>query len=132
MTKVLMRIIALVAVLSIAWASDALASCRHVTLPEIVGVAVFKHYRHDGGEVVDVLSNHDVVRYYRGLGSKVKVRRLVLGKVRRAGWVPKGILSQQRIPCVVPLPAREQQSVGVQGVPLFDLFQLFLDSFKLL
>jgi hypothetical protein len=123
-------IVATAIVLRVVGASDALASCRNVMLPEIVGVAVFKHYRHDGGEVVDVLSNNDVVRYYRGLGSKAKVRRLVLGKVRQAGWVPKDILSQQRIPCVVPQPVREQQSVGVQGLRLFNLFQLFLDNFK--
>jgi hypothetical protein len=119
------KVIAISVALSVVWASDGWAACRRVILPEIVGVAVFKHYRHDGGEVVDVISNDDVVRYYMTVGSKAKVRKLQFGKVRQAGWVPRNILSQQRLPCVVRQPAGGQQAHS-----LFDLFQLFFDSFK--
>jgi hypothetical protein len=127
----LMRLVTVVAViLQVIWASGAAASCRRVTVPEIVGVAVFKHYRHDGGEVVDVVINNDVVLYYRGLGSKAKVRKLQLAKVRQAGWVPKSVLSQQRVPCV-SRPAPGQPGEIAQGAPfLFDWFQLLFDRFK--
>jgi hypothetical protein len=130
--EMLMRIVAAIAVASnVILVSDAWASCRRVMLPEIIGVAVFKHYRHDGGQVVDVVINNDLVRHYRTVGSKAKVRKLQLGKARGAGWVPRSILSERQVPCVLPRPVREQQGASLQGAPLlFDMFQLLLDSFK--
>lgn len=117
--------IAIAMALSVIVVSDAWASCKGVELPEIMGVAVFKHYRHDGGEVVDVLINNDVVRYYRTLGSKAKIRKLQFGKSRRAGWVPKSVLSKRQVPCVLQRPASEPKAPRP-----FDLFELFFDSLK--
>jgi hypothetical protein len=116
--------IAVAMALSVIVISDARASCKKITLPEIIGVAVFKHYRHDGGEVVDVLINNDVVRHYRTLGSKAKVRKLQIGKSRQAGWVPKSVLSKRQVQCVSQRPASEPK------VRLFELFDLFFDSIK--
>jgi hypothetical protein len=128
----LIRIVAAMAVaINAIWASDAWASCRRVVLPEIVGVAVFKHYRHDGGQIVDVVSNNDLVRYYRTVGGKARVRRLQLDKMRQAGWVPKSILSERQVPCVLSRPVRQQQNASLQEAPpLFDLLQLFFEGFK--
>jgi hypothetical protein len=65
------------------------------------------------------------------VGSKAKVRKLQIDKVRQAGWVPKHVLSTRQVPCTFCRPVREQQGVSPQRVPpLLDLFQLFLDSYK--
>jgi hypothetical protein len=99
--QMLIRPVIVVAVaLNIIATPDARASCRRVQVPEIIGVAVFKHYRADGGEVVDVVINKDVVRHYRTVGGKAKVRKLQVGKVRQAGWVPRGILLRRPVSCV--------------------------------
>jgi hypothetical protein len=120
------RIIAAIALaLGVIGASDAWASCRQVALAYGVGVPVFKHYRQDGGQVVDVVIKDDVVRYYRSLGGKAKVRKLQLDKVRQVGWVSKDILSKWKVPCALYRPVSERRAAH-----LFDLFQLFLDSFK--
>lgn len=117
--------IAVAMALSVIVVSDAWASCKKVTVPEIIGIAVFKHYRHDGGEVVDVLINNDVVRYYRTLGSKARVRKLQMDVSRQAGWVPRSVLSKRQVQCVSQRPAGEPK------VPrLFDLFELFFDSLE--
>jgi hypothetical protein len=118
-------IVATAVTLSVVGASDAWALCRRVTLTYGVGVPVFKHYRHDGGQVVDVVSNDDLVRYYRSVGSKAKVRKLQLDKVRQVGWVSRDVLSKWKVPCTLYRPTREQQATY-----LFDLFQRFLDGFK--
>jgi hypothetical protein len=118
-------IAAILLALSVIGASDARASCRRVTLTYGVGVPVFKHYRQDGGQVVDVVIKDDVVRYYRGVGSKAKVRKLRFDKARRVGWVSKDILSKWKVPCALYQTASERQAAN-----LFDLFQRFLDSFK--
>lgn len=120
------RIIAAIALaLSVIGPSDAQASCRRVTLAYGAGVPVFKHYRHDGGQVVDVVIKDDVVRYYRGVGSKAKVRKLQFDKVRQAGWVSRDVLSERKVPCASYRPASERQATD-----LLDLFHLFLDGFK--
>ena len=117
--------IAIAMALGVIAVSDAWASCKKVELPEIIGVAVFKHYRHDGGEVVDVLVNNDVVRHYRTLGSTAKVRKLQIGRSRQAGWVPRSALSKRQVPCAVQRPASDPKAPRP-----FDLFELFFDSLK--
>jgi hypothetical protein len=98
----LMRIAVAIAVaLNVIWASDVWASCRRVILPEGVGTPVFKHYVTDGGQAVDVVINNDLVRFYRAAGGKAKVRKLQIDKMRKAGWVPKEILSRQHVSCTM-------------------------------
>ena len=117
----LIRLIIAIA-LSIVDFSAAAASCRRVNVPEIIGVAVFKHYVTDGGEVVDVVFNKDVVRYYRTLGSKAKVRKLQVGKVPRVGWVPRNILMSRSVSCVAYRGSSQPPS---SSFPLLDLFKPF-------
>jgi hypothetical protein len=118
-------IAAILLALSVIGVSDARASCRRVTLTYGVGVPVFKHYRQDGGQVVDVVIKDDVVRYYRGVGSKAKVRKLQFDKIRQVGWVSRDILSKWKVPCALYRPAS-----GRRATYPFELFQLFLESFK--
>ncbi len=92
--------IAIAMALSVIAISDVWASCKKVELPEIIGVAVFKHYRHDGGEVVDVLVNNDVVRHYRTLGARLRSASFKLaGHVRPVGCLGALYLSGKfRVP----------------------------------
>jgi hypothetical protein len=110
--------------MAVAWSiivvSDLSASCRRVKVPEIIGVAVFKHYVTDGGEVVDVVINNDVVHLYRTLGSKAKVRKLQVDKVRQAGWVPRDILLKRPVPCVA---YRDSSQTPGTPLPLLDLLR---------
>jgi hypothetical protein len=113
--------------LNVIGASDAGASCRRVEVPDIIGIAVFKHYRHDGGEVVDVLLNNDVVRYHRTVGRKALVRKLQIGKRRKTGWVSRSVLSKRQVSCVAYQQPHEE---GAPRVHLPDWLQLFLDRLK--
>jgi hypothetical protein len=106
-------IIAIGVAASIFGVSGACGSCRRVAVPEIVGVAVFKHYHTDGGEVVDIVGNRDVVVLYGRLGSKAKVRKLQVGKLRLAGWVPRNVLLRRPVPCVA-----NNGSTQDPGIPL--------------
>jgi hypothetical protein len=84
---------------------------------------VFKHYRTDGGEVVDVVVNNDVVRHYRTVGSKARVRKLQVGKVGQGGWMPRNILSQRPVPCVAY--SGPSQAPGMPLPPLDDILKPF-------
>jgi len=112
--------IAIAVALSVIATSDAWASCRRVKVPEIIGVAVFKHYQTDGGEVVDVVGNRDVVVFYGTLGSKAKVRKLQVDKIRQVGRVPRDVLLRRSVPCVAYRGA--SQTPGVP-FPLLDLLR---------
>jgi hypothetical protein len=113
-------IIAIAAASVVIWASEAWASCRRVAVPEIIGVAVFKHYRTDGGEVVDIVGNRDVVVLYGTLGSKAKVRKLQVDKVRLAGWVPRDVLMRRPVPCVANRGSTQDPGTRL---PLLDLLK---------
>jgi hypothetical protein len=121
-------VIGVALILSVIAVSDVRASCRRVNVPEIIGVAVFKHYLTDGGEVVDVVINNDVVRYYRTLGSKAKVRKLQVDKLRQAGWVPKNVLLRRSVSCVAYRGSSENPGTPFPFLDLLRPFQLFVPA----
>jgi hypothetical protein len=112
--------IAIAVALSVIVVSDAWTSCRRVKVPEIIGVAVFKHYVTDGGDVVDVVINNDVVRFYRTLGNKAKIRKLQVDKIRQAGWVPRDVLLRGSVRCVA---YRGSTQTPGTPLPLLDLLR---------